>query len=87
MKRVIIIGTGLHPIHLKDCIDIVINDERNSNNKKIKMCCERVGTSAKSATEAINKFLESTKKANFNKSFEVEPSKFISKPKNNFKKR
>lgn len=87
MKKVIIIGPGLHPIHLKYCIDIVVNYERNSNQKKLKMCCESLGTNAKIATEAINSFLESTKEANFNVSFEPEPSKFIGKPRYNFKRR
>ena len=43
--------------------------------------------SAKIATKAINAFLESTKEANFNVSFEPEPSKFIGKPRYNFKRR
>lgn len=87
MKKVIIIGSGLHPIHLKHCIDIIINDEKNTKEKTLKMSFEFLGSTAESTQEAINKFVESWKEANFKKSFEPESSKFIGKPKNNFKKR
>jgi hypothetical protein len=87
MKKVIIIGSGLYPIHLKHCIDIIINHEKNTKEKTLKMSFEFLASSAESTKEAINKFVESMKEANFNKSFEPAPSKFISKPKNNFKKR
>lgn len=86
MKKVTIIGSGLYPIHLKHCIDIIINDEKNTNEKKLKMSFEFLGATSESTREAINKFVESMKQANFNKSFEPESSKFMSKPKNNFKK-
>lgn len=87
MKKVIIIGAGLYPIHLKHCIDIIINDEKNTKEKTLKMSFEYLASNAESTKEAINKFMESMKQANFKKSFEPEPSKFISKPKKNFKKR
>lgn len=85
MKKVIIIGSGLHITQLKHCIDIVINDEKNTKEEKLKMSFEFLASTAESTKEAINKLVECMKEAKFKESFEPEPSKFFSKPKNNFK--
>jgi hypothetical protein len=88
MKKVLIIGPDRVVIHLKHCLEIVCNDKIEVvEEKNLKMSFEFLASNAESAKEAINKFVESMKEANFNKSFEPEPSKFISKPRNNFKKR